>query len=162
MSHHRSCGFRTLKWFILIFLIIGFITEAVLLIAFLVDTDAFISGIESSYSQDKSTGSKVALSEEDKSAIKWITGIALSIMLIVTTIQLYGVYKENFCIVAVMTICILISTILFAVNRSKTGSGDSMSSANIGSSIFWFLLTATYAYLIKSSRDNVEPFQQHA
>jgi len=143
MHRERSCLFTFLKWFLLIFLIIGLIFIVTVFVLFLVNYDEVVEELEKGNNGEK-------MNIDDKDAFKIITIVIVSITLLIMLIQIYGVYRESFCIVLLTAIAVLIVIILQIVNlvRNK-GSRSVDESVQVGGDIIWFIVCVTYAFLIK-------------
>ena len=143
MNRERSCLFTFLKWFLLIFLIIGLIFIITVFVLFLVNYDEVVEEIEKG-----SYGEKMDI--DDKEAFKFITIVIVSLTLLIMLIQIYGIYRESFCIVMLTAIAVLIVLILQIVSliRNK-GSRSVDESIQVGGDVIWFVACAVYAFLIK-------------
>lgn len=102
------------------------------------------------------------LTDREQRNMKIIAGVALGINLILTAIQIVGVYKESFCIVTLMAIFMLVVLILWVVQVVSTKGKDSASLSSMVGSVIWFVLCAGYAFMIWQSRqdDRVRPFAE--
>lgn len=157
MAHNRTCCFFTFKYVIFIYLLLVFIVELAALILFFTNFEQVSAEIQKTSNTDNVS---TKLSESDKTTLKIFIGTVFAITLIVTLIQLIGVYLESLCIVVTMAIVMLATIGLSAYNLIRNGSGDKYSIAGLNGAISWFILCSVYACCIRSANktDEVVPF----
>ena len=154
MGKSRSCCFLVLKWAILIYLIILFVAELTALIIFSTNFEQVVQEMEKN---DRSLGQ---LDGDKKDAFKALMIVALTFTLILTLIQIIGVYRESFCIVTTMAAAMVIVIILNIVNASRTKGADSYAVSSLTGSTFWAVVCLVYAFAIRSAdkQDAVTPY----
>lgn len=142
-NHDHSCVFKTVKWFLLIYMGLVFIMELFLLIFFFVDFENASKGIKN----------------QDRSKAKGFVAAGIVLSMLITLIQIAAVYKEHLCGVITMAAFMLASIVILSIGQASSKS--SYSGSSIGSSVIWFLLCAGYALLIVQERkreDQVVPY----
>ena len=155
MGKNRSCCFLVLKWAIMVYLILLLLAELTALILFSTNFEQVVQEMEKN---ERSLGQ---LNGEEKDTFKVLMIVALTFTLLLTLIQLIGVYRESVCIVTIMVIAMVIVIIINAVNTVRTKASNSYAISSLTGSSFWAAICLIYACAIHMAdkQDAVVPYR---